>query len=412
MMAKIHQRAYLVCMFALLAVVIACGSMPPLAAPTATNPDSDIADPPTQTPTLVVETEAPQAPSELTKAPSNLYIDEKYHFSFEIPEGWVLEELTWIENPDEEPRHALRILKGFHEIILDYKTVFEDFHIGPRGMPYGEIIKLNEIPILGRHTPGFSLVADGKTKHVFYGIRSEEFRASCGLRMMTGPNLDYTYEDIDLPVEIQADFISLLMSFTRTGPIELPEAIALIAEFPVILPMEKSYYSQIYDTDIANACGPAAALMVLDFYGLEDSLDAVIKELRALPSPGAFDPGCYVNTVCTSPDALSMLLYNYDLRVFPHEDWTLEEIFAVVAKGYPIIADILWDPETQSLGHFVVIYGVDIQSEIIYYHDPYRGKEMITSWDEFALAWEGRVDIGDPLKPEGHRFWGLEVRDR
>jgi hypothetical protein len=27
----------------------------------------------------------------------------------------------------------------------------------------------------------------------------------------------------------------------------------------------------------------------------------------------------------------------------------------------------------------------------------------------FLLAWEGRVDLGDPLKPEGHRFWGLEI---
>lgn len=405
------RGAYLAGYVMLLVAMLACGSMPSLTSPTLTAPGVVESNLPTRTPFMPVEEEATQDTPEASRAPSNLYVDEKYNFSFEIPDGWILEELTWIEEPDEEPRHALRLFKGFYEIILDYKSVFEDFHIGPRGMPYGEIVKLNDIQILGRPSSGFSLVADGKTKHVFYGIRSEELRASCGLRMMTGPDLDYTYEDIDLPAEIQADFLNLLISFTRTGPIELPEAIALLSEFPVILPMEKSYYSQIYDTDIANACGPAAALMVLDYYGLEDSMDVVIDELRALPGPGAFDPGCYVNTVCTSPDALSMLLYNYNLRVFPHEDWTLAEIFAVVTKGYPIIADILWDPETQSLGHFVVIYGVDIQSEIIYYHDPYHGKEMNTSWDEFAQAWEGRVDVGDPLKPEGHRFWGLEVRD-
>jgi hypothetical protein len=412
MMMQNNLAVYLTRVLIAIAAVVACGSLTPLISPPLMEPDVDVGELPTQTPVISGEAEGPQPTPEVTDTPSDLYVDEDYRFAFEIPKGWVLEELTWIEESDEEPRHGLRLLKGFHEIILDYKTVFEDFHIGPRGMPYGEIVKLPEILILGRQTPGFSLVSDGKTKHVFYGIRSEELRASCGLRMLTGPDLDYTYEDIDLPVEIQADFKNLLMSFNRTGVIELPESIALLAEFPVILPMERSYFSQIYDTNIANACGPAAALMVLNYYGLEDSMDVVIEKLQALPSPGAFDPGCYVNTVCTSPDALTMLLYNYDLRVYPHEDWTLVEIFAVVSKGHPIVADILWDPETQSLGHFVVIYGVDIQSEIVYYHDPYHGKEMTTSWDEFALAWEGRVDIGDPLKPEGHRFWALEVSDR
>jgi hypothetical protein len=98
-----------------------------------------------------------------------------------------------------------------------------------------------------------------------------------------------------------------------------------------------------------------------------------------------------------------MLFYEYGLGVYAHEDWTLEEIFAVVSKGNPVVADILWEPGVRSLGHFVVIYGVDLSQELIYYHDPYRGREMTSSW-------EGLVDVGDPLRPEGHRFWGLEVR--
>jgi hypothetical protein len=149
--------------------------------------------------------------------------------------------------------------------------------------------------------------------------------------------------------------------------------------------------------------------MVLDFYGLEDSLDVVIDKLQALPSPGAFDPGCYVNTVCTSPDALTWLLYDYGLQVTPHEKWTLSELFAAILRGHPVIVDILWDPSSSSFGHFVVIYGVNLDQELVYYHDPYRGREMTAYWDEFASLWEGRVDIGDPLKPEGHRFWGLEI---
>jgi uncharacterized protein YvpB len=244
---------------------------------------------------------------------------------------------------------------------------------------------------------------------ILYPIRKEELRISSVLWMITGPDLEYTYEDIDLPEDVLVDFMKVLGDLSRVGEVELPDSVAMLTDFPVILPLEKIYYSQIYDTDVANACGPAAALMVLDFFGLQDSLDVVITELQRLPSPGAYDPGCYENTVCTSPDALTMLLYEYGLGVYSHEEWTLEEIFAVVSKGNPVIADILWEPGIRSLGHFVVIYGVDISEEVLYYHDPYRGKEMSSSWDDFALAWEGMVDVGDPLRPEGHRFWGLEI---
>lgn len=345
-----------------------------------------------------------------TEIPPGMYVNTKYQFGFDIPDGWELEEVVWDGEPGSVPLHSLVLRKDFYEINLQFKTVFEEVFIGPRGMAYGEIVRLDEILILDRSTPGYALVADGKTKMLLYPIRSEELRISSSLWMITGPDLDYSYEDIDLPEETQAEFTKLLSSLSRTGEPNLPDSIALLADFPVILPLEKIYYSQLYDTDVANACGPAAALMVLDFFGLQDSLDTVIEELKRLPSPGAYDPGCYRNTVCTSPDALTMLLYEYGLGVYAHEDWTLEEIFAVVSKGNPVVADILWEPGVRSLGHFVVIYGVDLSEELLYYHDPYRGREMTSSWEDFALAWEGLVDVGDPLRPEGHRFWGLEVR--
>jgi hypothetical protein len=272
------------------------------------------------------------------------------------------------------------------------------------------LVKLDEVPILGQPTAGYLLVYQGSDKIVIYGIRDQELRITSQLRQITGPGMGYMYEDTELPEHIQQEYSALIQSLRRTGTYELPESVAMLAEFPVILPMEKSYYSQIYDTAVANACGPTAAMMVLDYYGLEDSLQSVIDKLQAMPSEGAFDPGCYINTVCTSPYVLEGLLYEYGLDVQSHENWTLLEVFAVVSNGYPIIVDILWDADTDSLGHFVVIYGVDLEQELIYYHDPYRGSEMTVSWGDFASLWEGRVDVGDPLKPEGHRFWGLEIR--
>jgi uncharacterized protein YvpB len=330
-------------------------------------------------------------------------------FSFRIPEGWTLEEIHWEEM--EGTKSAIILTKDYFRMTLEFKTVFEDIFIGPRGLGGSdvEIVKLDEIPIFGKAIAGHSHVSDGRVKRILYGVNTNELRFFAGLGHETGPDLDFTWENIEIPQEIQSEFLQLLQTLTRTGEVKLPESVALLADIPLILPMEKTYYSQLYDTDVANACGPAAALMVLDYHGLEESIDVVINQLKNMPGPGAFDPGCYVNTVCTSPDALTRLLFDYGLQVHSHEDWTLAEIFAVVSKGKPVIADILWEPSTESLGHFVVIYGVDLNQQILYYHDPYRGSEMTAHWDDFASLWEGKVDVGDPLKPEGHRFWGLQI---
>lgn len=364
---------------------------------------------PVHTPSATPQSTDTQVQQTEISTENTYYVNEKYKFSFVIPEGWLLEEIYWEEM--EGPTQAVVLTKGDYRIVLHFKTVFEDVFIGPRGLGGSdvEIVKLNEIPILGKDVVGHSHVSEGKTKRVMYGVNTNEFRLFAGLNQETSSGLEYNWENIEIPQEIQFEFINLLKTFTRTGEVELPESVVLLADIPLILPIEKTYYSQIYDTDVANACGPAVALIVLDYYGLEDSMDVVITQLKNMPSPGAFDPGCYINTVCTSPDALTRLFYEYGLWVYSHEDWTLAEIFAVISKGNPIVADILWDSSTESLGHFVVIYGVDLNQQILYYHDPYRGREMTAHWNDFADLWEGRVDVGDPLKPEGHQFWGLEI---
>jgi hypothetical protein len=396
---KTSRISIMIKLLSIVIVVIACNIG---AALNSTAPDKTDTPPAAPTNTTTI-----QIPTATTPSQSNIYMNDEYQFAFDIPKGWVLEEGTWEEA--EGMVHYIHLTNDPFRIALHFKTVFEEVFIGPRGMAPGEFSQLDQITVFNQEVVGYRHSLEGKTKMLLYRINTEELRLFAGLDMLQGPGIEYLYEDIDIPAEIQSDFITLVGTLRRTGSIELPESVALLADIPLILSLEKTYYSQIYDTDVANACGPAAALMVLEYYGVEDSMDAVIESLQNLPSPGAFDPGCYENTVCTSPDALTMLFYQRGLQVNSHEDWTLAEIFAVISQGHPVIADILWDPETASLGHFVVIYGVDMNEEEIYYHDPYRGRELITAWDDFAILWEGRVDIGDPLRPEGHQFWGVEI---
>lgn len=178
-----------------------------------------------------------------------------------------------------------------------------------------------------------------------------------------------------------------------------------------ILPMDEDYHSQLTETSLPNACGPTSLLMVLDYFGLEQSLDVVIAYHQAIPAEqGGYDPSCTKNGVCTSPGALVQVAQSvYGLSVDARHGWTFEDVQAALLAGNPIIADINWRLVPGNFGHFVVIYGVDAATGTIFYHDPYDGSQRSASWTQFYAAWNGPIDVGDPLQPEGHRLWGMAV---
>lgn len=193
-------------------------------------------------------------------------------------------------------------------------------------------------------------------------------------------------------------------------PAQIPEIMELPEDFLIRLPMDDQYYSQLTDTDRPNTCGPTSLLMILDYFNLEKSLDTVIRKHEFSTAQGGYDPYCSANPVCTSPGALvKVAKEEYGLAVEAHEGWTFEEIRQSLALGRPIIADIVWRLADEGLGHFVVIFGIDTTQQTLTYHDPYDGADMTVSWEDFTAAWDGPVDRGDPLKPEGHRFWGMEI---
>jgi hypothetical protein len=180
--------------------------------------------------------------------------------------------------------------------------------------------------------------------------------------------------------------------------------------FVLRLPMEDQYHSQITETSLPNACGPTALMMALDYFELEESLAEVIQKLQFSPGQGGYDPYCTANPVCTSPGALVQVAGDeYGLLVDAHEGWTFDEIQNSIALGQPIIADIVWRLADEGPGHFVVIYGIDTEQELLFYHDPYDGAEKVASWEEFSTAWDGPVDQGDPLQPQGYSFWGMSL---
>lgn len=176
------------------------------------------------------------------------------------------------------------------------------------------------------------------------------------------------------------------------------------------LPMAGDYHSQLTETYLPNACGPTSLLMVLDYYEIESSLEKVIGKLDISPQEGGYDPSCSANAVCMSPGAIeSTAKEHYDLNVDAREEWSFQEVQEALAMGSPIIADIAWRGKAQGPGHFVVIYGIDIEKEQIFYHDPYDGPEMVAKLADFEASWRGPIDAGDPLRPQGHTSWAMAI---
>jgi hypothetical protein len=188
-------------------------------------------------------------------------------------------------------------------------------------------------------------------------------------------------------------------------------AAAVPASSPVYLPMANDYHSQIYETHLPNACGPAAVLIVLDYYNLENSLAEIIDLMRQVPPlQGGYDPACQQNPVCTSPELMARVFSDhYNLIVQSRSDWSLEDVHEALQRGNPVIADIRWFQQGGTLGHFVVIYGVDPHARTLTYHDPFTGADRTSTWEHFSTRWSGPVDVADPLQPDGFRFWGMEI---
>lgn len=211
----------------------------------------------------------------------------------------------------------------------------------------------------------------------------------------------------NMKVELNVDAYS---PTTEEPSSQTSEVRDLPREHQIRLPMEDKFHSQLTETDQPNACGPTSLYMVLDYFDLEDSLAEVIERHKFPAAYGGYDPSCIANPVCTSPGALAKVAFeDYRLEVDAHEGWTFEEVYQSLASGRPIIADIVWRLKDEGPGHFVVIFGIDTEQRTIQYHDPYDGANMTASWDDFTAAWDGPVDLGDPLQPEGHSFWGTSI---
>ncbi|MBN1264206.1 MAG: C39 family peptidase [Anaerolineales bacterium] len=268
---------------------------------------------------------------------------------------------------------------------------------------------LSELTFLEPGTAGQEFLWNGASRQVLYYLGSSRFQIALTMDLASGavaPDMSGSTPAInpDTAAALPGLFsVHLTMNASdQTEP---------VSNNSILLPMEQDFHSQLYETRLPNACGPAATLIVLDYYGLEDSLNEVIRQMQE-PSPrfGGYDPACQLNPVCTSPRTMARVFSdNYNMIVDSRSDWSFEHVYDALNRGNPVIADIRWFQQGGTLGHFVVIYGIDMETRTLTYHDPFTGAARTASWEQFSSRWSGPVDVNDPLQPQGFSFWGMEI---
>jgi len=330
-----------------------------------------------------------------------------------IPEnGWSVQEY----GPGEPGSFSMdvsliEIIKDEFRLTIVCQIGNGDTIIGPGGLPAGENINLPETIFLDKFVPGKAIVWEDAIKTVIYTYQSEFLRIIVNLGSNPDPSNPIPYDEFEISQETLNEVADILETLSLTESLESTAVTTECCDPPAILPMDEYYHSQIQDTDLPNACAPTAGFMVLEYLKREISLDKVAELLMMVePEHGGYDPSCQRNVVCTSPMTLAQQIsFEYGLTIFTRQGWSLEATHNALSRGHPIVADILYRLNGKGLGHFVVIFGVDLEKELIYYHDPIDGKNLVSTWQVFSERWAGPVDIGDPTYPQGFRFWGMEV---
>jgi len=333
-------------------------------------------------------------------------------FSFILPDGWSVNEIN-AGDPGSYSLNAptIELRKDEYQLAIICYVMATESEISPGGRGAGDVIEMAAIPFLNSFVSGQATMWAGSRVAVRYSYRSDNLTIFADLGHNLDPQNPVPYQDFNISDTYVAEVIQLLQSVSLTQDLTYLRPTPTSEDPLAILPMEDFYHSQLEDITLPNACAPTAGFIVLDYLQRETTPDEVAQLLMKVdPEYGGYDPSCQRNVVCTSPMTLAQRMSSaYQLTVHTRQGWTLQDAFHALEQGHPIIADILWRLDGGSIGHFVVIFGVDREQELIYYHDPLEGAKLIVPWETFSQRWAGPVDVGDPTFLEGFQYWGMEV---
>ncbi len=131
-------------------------------------------------------------------------------------------------------------------------------------------------------------------------------------------------------------------------------------------------------------CGPVAMRMVLEYYGVELSTNAIKEEIYTDESVG------------TRPKDLVEYPKSLGLKV--REVYgNIDELARSIADGSPVIVRQWKTDEAKSEGtvsHYRVVIGYDYDQQMIYMRDPSKSGLSMASFQQFNELWDVQKERG------------------
>lgn len=128
----------------------------------------------------------------------------------------------------------------------------------------------------------------------------------------------------------------------------------------------------------SSRCGPAVIKMVLDYYGIKVTEDAICQRCG-----WTFELGC-------TNDQMKAAIESYGLDCVVYNNSTLEDVKYWLNQGIPVIVDWFTPGADPSLGdmpngHSSII--VDVDNKYVHLMDPEIGKVRKILREEFMRVW-------------------------
>ncbi len=127
-----------------------------------------------------------------------------------------------------------------------------------------------------------------------------------------------------------------------------------------------------------NNCGPVTIGMALSFYGRQETQYEIAPILK--PDP---------NDKNVSPEEMAAYARSLGFVVHVGAAGDLEMLKALLAAGFPVIAETWFEPEPgNGMGHYRLLIGYDEATGEFVAHDSYNGPFIRLPYDEFDELWQ------------------------
>ena len=138
------------------------------------------------------------------------YHNTAYGFSFQYPSTWELGGVGNLPNYIQ-----LKSEKG--ALIIGYRRANQQANIQRTGVGSGDFVRGGSIQFLGKTLQRNLLVYGGKTKEVFYQSDAEFRVGNLVFTLGLDNNGFSSYEDADIPLDVQKEADQILESFQLGG---------------------------------------------------------------------------------------------------------------------------------------------------------------------------------------------------